>query len=447
VTPNRLKRVGKVTACVVDYGTFISVAEKLAETMDQVYYHSPYEVEYQDIRDCVKGTGLDPVERLDDLLDAKHLAEIDLFIFPDIGFTALQKHLRDMGKAVWGHMGANDLELYRGYFLDVLNEVGLPTVNSERITGVTNLEKYLTKNEDKWIKLDRFRANMETWHHADIEQSRRTLDNLAVIFGGAKEHVDFIVQDSIKTDMETGCDSWCIDGQFPPFAFQGYEKKNELYLAAVVSHDDLPDEIKMVNEAMSPILKTYGYRDWWATEIRVSDGVPYFIDPTPRLPGQSGEHQLETISNIAEVIWNGANGIMIEPKFAWKFEAEATLHYDSDTKDPTIVDEWKTLRLPSKVSQWVKLYHYCKMDGAYQFPSRNNDEVGVVLGGGDSVEDAIEHLNENLEALKELPVHANVAGFATLLDSIKQAEKEGIKFGGEIPEPETIFKGKAVAAL
>src|SRR5271156_1381335 len=99
-----VKPVQDVRACVIDYGTFIDVAAKLGETMAKVYYHSPVDQEYQNVRDCVLGEGLENVERLDDLFDK--LDEIDLFVFPDIGFGSLQRHLRSRGKAVWGHQGA-----------------------------------------------------------------------------------------------------------------------------------------------------------------------------------------------------------------------------------------------------------------------------------------------------------------------------------------------------
>jgi hypothetical protein len=435
-----MKDVGEVTACVVDMGTFCSVAERLAQDMKQVYYWSPWEQEYLDVRSCIIGSGLETVIRLDDFLDPAVLDTIDLFIFPDTNFSGLQRHLRALGKAVWGANGASELELYRTYFLDVLAEVGLPIIRSERIVGVTALAEYLKEHDNKWIKVNRFRGNVETFHHRDYNHSVRTLDNLAVIFGGAKEQIVFVVQDEIESDMELGYDGWCIDGSFPSKSFQGYEKKNELYLGSVLAARQLPDEIRVVNEAMAGILREYSYRSWWATEIRVAGGIPYFIDPTPRMPGQTGEHQLETCTNFADVIWQGANGNLIEPEFAWNFAAEATLHYDVDTKDPTISDEWKTLHIPDRALRWVKLYHYCKVDGVYQFPAKNTDEVGVVIGVGNSVEESIEHLSENLAILKDLPVHANTGGFTSLLESIEEAEKAGLPFGGKIPKPEKVIK-------
>jgi hypothetical protein len=442
-----MKSVEEVTACVCDYGTFLTVAEKLAETMARVYYHSPITQEYLDVRDCVIGGGLEHVKRLDEPLDPDILDSIDLFVFPDIGFTGMQRHLRAMGKAVWGHMGATDLELHRTGFVQMLEQTGLPMVHNERIVGLSALADYLKEHENVWVKINRFRKNMETWHHQTYKESIRALDSLAVIFGGAKEEVVFVVQDDIESDLEIGYDGWCIDGQFPSRCFQGYEKKNELYLGSVLNYDKLPEGIRVVNEALAPLLADYRYRNWLATEIREKDGTPYFIDITPRMAGQTGEQQLETWANFADSIWQGAHGIMLDPIFEWNFAAEATLHYKSDTKDPTIVDEWKTLEIPAEASRWVKLYHYCRdAQGVYQFPARNTDEVGVVLGVGDSIEESIEHLGENLELLKDLPVHANVGGFASLLDSIKEAEKQGIAFGGRIPKPEAIFKKKGLRA-
>src|SRR5580693_1269344 len=134
-----MKPVEEVTACVIDYGTFCSISEKLAETMATVYDHTPWEQEYLDVRSCIIGSGLETVIRLDDFLDPAVFDTIDLFVFPDTNFSGLQRHLRALGKAVWGANGASELELYRTYFLDVLAEVGLPIIHSERIVGVTAL--------------------------------------------------------------------------------------------------------------------------------------------------------------------------------------------------------------------------------------------------------------------------------------------------------------------
>lgn len=434
----KLKSVEDVVACVVDYGTFTALAEKLAETYSKVYYHCPVEKEYQNIVDASTGEGLPKVEKLEDFFEPEIFNEIDLFIFPDIGYGGVQKYLRSVDKAVWGNMGADELELQRDMFLDVLKEIGLPTVKSVVLQGLTALSEHLKKVKNKWIKINTFRGNMETWHHTDYAHSSRRLESMAVIFGGAKEQVTFVVQDEIESDMELGYDGWSIDGKFPAQSFQGYEKKNELYLGSLLRNKELPKEIQYVNEKMAPVLKRYGYRNWWATEIRVAKGIPYFIDPTARHPGQTGEHQWETCSNLAEVIWLGSHGELINPIFEYNFAAEATLHYEGGCDSEAIVQEWKILDIPSKVKPWFKPYHYCIVDGIYNFLPSNKDEVGVILGVGNSIKEAIDHLKKNIEQMKELPVYAKLGGFKDLLESIIEAEKKGIKFADKIPDPKSI---------
>jgi hypothetical protein len=433
------KAVEEVIACVIDYGTFTALADKLAETMQKVYYYSPAEKEYKSIQDAMMGFGLKRVIKLEDFFDPDVFDTIDLFIFPDIGYGGLQRHLVSLGKAVWGSMGADELELYRDFFIQTLKEVGLPIAKSKTIQGLTALGNYLKNVDNKWIKINCFRDNMETWYHLNYIHSARRLENLAIIFGGAKEQVTFVVQNVIDSDMECGYDGWCINGQYPSKSFQGYEKKNELYLGSLLQDKDLPEEIQFVNERMAPVLEEYGYKNWWATEIRVSKGVPYFIDPTARHPGQSGEHQWETCLNLADVIWQGANDIIIEPKFGWAFAAEATVHYDAMSCNPAVAAEWKTLEIPKNIQRWFKPYHYCIVDGIYQFMPEKNDEVGVIIGVGDSIKEAIDKLKKHLDIFDELPVYANIAGFVDLLESIKEAAKQGIKFADNLPEPGSVL--------
>jgi hypothetical protein len=276
---------------------------------------------------------------------------------------------------------------------------------------------------------------METWHHIDWDHSQRMLEYLAVEFGGVKELPTWVVQDAIETDVEIGYDGWTVDGLYPESSYQGYEKKNELYLGSNLLYNELPEEIRYVNEKMTPFLSQAQYRNFIAFELRVKGDKTYFIDPTMRMPGQTGEQLLETCSNLAEVIWKGANGELVTPKFEYKFAVEATLHYTDNN------DIWRTIRVPAKVEKWMKLYHYCIVDGVYQFPTSKNDELGVMLGVGNTIEKAIEHLKKNMEALKDEPVCAEIRGMADLLEEVKKAEKHGMKFSDKkIPSAASMLK-------
>lgn len=428
------KPVSEVTACVLDYGTFICLADKLGETFKKVYYYTPTSHEFYAIDDLMKATGLENVERVEDIFAPEILDTIDLFVFPDIGYDGLQKHLRSIGKFVWGSMGADELELLRDEFLKTLKELKLPIIHSEKIVGLSKLREHLKTVENKHIKVNKYRGNMETWHHIDIEHSNPELDRLDEQFGGLKETVTFIVQDHIKTDVETGYDGWCVDGKFPSKSSYGYEKKNQLYLGSVVDIDKLPEQVRQINDALAPLLKQFKYRNFFATEIRVKDNIPYFIDPTMRMPGQTGEQLLENCENLAEVVWEGAQGNLIEPIFKYDFSAAATMHYTAGGK-------WSVLKIPEKIKQWFKLYHYAKNDGLYHFPPKiNNDEVGVVIGLGDTIESAIDKLKENLEEIKEESVECRLEGFVELINDIKEAEEFGIEFTDKkIPEAKSVL--------
>ncbi len=421
-----MKKVSDIVACVCDYGTFLSLADKLGESYGKVYYYSPFETEYQDAKKCVIGTGVPTVERLDEYMDPEIIEEVDLWIFPDIAHGGFQRYLRSIGKAVWGGMGACDLELYRTRFLKMLAEVGLPVAPTKTVVGLKALEAMLKATTDKWVKVNRFRANMETWHHIDFEHSEPMLRYLGDEFGGISEKVVFVVQDPIPDAQEVGYDGFCIDGQYPKCSFQGYEKKNELYLGSWLENEEMPEMVTRVNEAMAPVFKEMGYRNFFASEIRDE----FFIDITPRHAGQTQEHLQETATNLPEIIWEGANGVLVEPEFSHKFAAEATLHYTGCEED------WKILRISEEAKQWVKLVSYCQEGDLYHFPPGKNDEVGVVIGQGDTIEEAIENLHEHLELIEKEPVRAETQGFADILSDIKKAKGEGIHFtDGKIPSP------------
>jgi hypothetical protein len=121
----------------------------------------------------------------------------------------------------------------------------------------------------------------------------------------------------------------------------------------------------------------------------------------------------------------------VQPKFKAKFVTEATMHYTGDNA------AWKVLRVPDEVADWVKLYHYCKLDGLYHFPTHKSDEVGVICGAGDSIEEAYGALMDNLDKMTGEPVTIKSEEFAHLIKAVKEAQSHGMKFSDKpIPKPE-----------
>lgn len=432
-----IKPASDVVCCVVDYGYFLGFSRDLAPQFKKLYYHTPIDTEFKDVTKCVIGDGVPEFERIDDLWEPGFIEEVDLFIFPDLDFGAVQRRLREMGKAVWGSMGASEIEMSRTGFLKMVEKLGLPTIPYKVITGLTALIEHLKSADDKWVKINRYRAQTETFYHMNYEQSQSKLDSLAVIFGGVKEHVVFVVQDHIKTEREIGYDGWTVDGQYPESSFAGYELKNELYLGSLWPYKELPKEVQEINSAMERVFKDYGYRGFFSSEIRpTEDGNAYFIDPTMRMAGLTMEHQGTNCENLGEVIWNGANGILIPPKFTHKFAAQATIHHD-DHEDGL----WKAFCMPEGAEKFIKLSNFCMVDGLYWFPPGATDEIGVVIGLGDTVEEAIANLMENFDTIEKQPVSIAADKFKELLESIEAAEAAGSKFSPDpIPSAEQLQK-------
>lgn len=429
-----MKDLSNISVCVCDYGYFLSIAQKFAESAKRVRYWSPTGAEFLSVDKCVIGTGLPDVIRCDDPFSPEVVADTDLYVFPDIGMTDIQEQLRSLGKAVWGSFGATDLEIYRTKFLSWVKALDLPYSPYLPVYGLADLRKLLARVQNKWIKVDRYRAEMETWFHQDLLHSEAKLNDLAKRFG--PERPTFIVQDVIDTKIEVGYDGWAVDGKYPNSTYQGYEGKNEIYLGAMTKYEALPQAVRDINEAISPTLRDYGYRNNIATEIRVLDGQPYYIDPTMRMPGQTGEQLLETCSNFCDVVWHGANGEVLSPTWNFKFAASATIH--NNECEP---DEWKVLQVPKAVSRWTKLAHFCYHNEAFHFPPCHTAELGVVLACGNTIQEVFRNLKRNVSAFADEPVSFHLEKFFDLLDDIRAAERAGMKFSdGTVPTNKEILQ-------
>ena len=416
---------------MIDSGYFMSLASSLSRSFKKVYYYTPEDTEFKDVNRCVLGDGVEGIERLDDWENPENIEDIDLFIVPDLGFAPKQKLLKSMGKPVWGSGDATYMEMSRTKFLKWVEELGLPVAPYTVVRGIRELWEHLKTVERKWVKINKYREQTETFFHINAEYSRPKLEGLAMKFGGLSEKPVFVIQDEIDPAWEIGYDGWNINGGFPSQSFAGFEAKNEGYVGALLQYDELADPVREINEKIVPFLKSCGYANFLSTEIRLKEEngelKPYFIDPTFRCAGLTMEHTQENCTNLAECIWAGANGVMIRPEFKHTVAVEATMHCAHDE------DGWKVVKNPNH--PMIKFDHYAEDEGYCHFPARKSDEVGVVLGLGDSVEEAFKNMQENFEVMKDSPVWISVEKFNDLFDQIKTMEEQGFKFSDK-PVPD-----------
>ena len=339
-----------------------------------------------------------------------------------------------MGKLVWGSREGDELETRRLWFRQLQKELGLPTPEYTVIRGITNLRAFLKDHGHCFVKATcKIRGSMETWEHFDIEQSEYHLDKLAVKLGGGKEQVQFMVEEPIDAEFETGFDTYCIDGQFSAVPIQGIEVKGKLILCSAQTKSKTPDFIDEAMGALSPILKEFRYRNFVSGEFRNE----ILNDPCCRAPNPGIGCEMEMIKNLGEVILAGANGELVEPEYEFEFGIQAAIFHDHEE------DLWKQFRIPAELRRWIKLMEFCQVGEPYNIIPRppHGQKIGWVVGVGHTIEEAAAHLQANTKELKEIHVEVKIEALEEAVKQARQAESEGVEFTHQdIPDPETILQ-------
>lgn len=415
----------------------MEIARRLAQSFGKVYYHAqPCERAFQVIRECCVGVGVGDIIRTGKPLSPQKLAEVDLWVFPDVLHSDKQALLESLGKPVWGSHDADSLELDREKHLAVLKETGLAVPDYHICIGITELRDYLRDKEDQYIKISRFRGDMETKHWRDWDQDHGYLDWLAVKFGPFAEELHWIVFPSINTDLEIGGDTYCIRGQWPNVMLSGLEAKDKSYFGSVTPTDEMPEQIQEILESFGPILGKLGMCNQWSMEDRVLGDEHYFIDPTPRLGLPSSASQLSLWTNFPEIVWAGAHGELLEPEYDDLFSMEVALCACGKK------EMWTDVAIPDELRPHIMIGGCCEKDGIVSFPpdDSHDEEIGWLHAQGKTPIETLARLREYAKALPE-GLHANLASLAEIIEEVDSAEAEGIPVtNAPMPEPEAVLE-------
>ena len=429
-----MKPISDTIACVVDHGLFLPLALRLAEDFKHVFYFSPFEEGFSHISKGCIGDGFEDrnLERVSGVFAAKRKGA-DIFVFPDIEHSDLQVELRSQGIPVWGSGTGDSIELNREKFARILKETGLEVFPHDVVVGVEALRDYLKDKEDKFIKISRWRGDLETCHWRSYASDSALLDQWGLKFGPLP--MRFLVCDPIDTDLEIGGDTYSVLGQWPSLMLNGLEWKDSAYLSAVTKREDMPEQIQEVMQALSPVFKAHGVANEFSSEIRIekNTGKAFFTDPTMRGGLPSTGSQLMAWKNISEIVLAGAHGELVDPVPDCQYTAEAILKTKSNRKG------WECLEIPEELVPDVKLASCCFHDGQYCIPPDDEGEkaIGWLVATGNTPSETL----ENLKGMaKELPdgVSADVESLANIIQEVESAEKEGVPFGDPndpMPEP------------
>jgi hypothetical protein len=408
-----IKHIGGVTAMVVDMGYFVDTAVRLARDYKKVYYCCPNVSPCPKMAKSYIGFGMENIELCESIF-GPHFDDVDLFVFPMAGFGHEQAYLESIGKAVWGSRMGEELETERIDMKKAMAKLGLPVGKYSVVRGISALREYLKAHENVFVKIGKWRGEFESFKSTSYKIIEPRIDQIEHAMGAMKTLVEFVIEDELPDKVEIGCDAYTVDGKFPSQMLAGIEIKDKAYAGAIRPYKDFPKPILQVNDALAPLMKQYGYRGNFSTEMRVGkDKKPYLIDITARQPMPPSELYLELYTNFAEIILNGAYGKCIDPVPASKFGVQANLcsSWAEKNTQPIYFDQ--------KYRNQIKLHNACKIDGTYYIVPQEYemDLIGAVVGWGDTMEAAIAHCKKAADTIEGYQIDVFV-------DALKEAEAE-----------------------
>jgi phosphoribosylamine-glycine ligase len=412
-------------------GIFVEIAKRLSKDFGHVLYCNDWVGSYPTSRGLVVGQGDPDFERI--VNPWAHYDEIDLWVFPDVYNADVHTFLRGQGKRVWGCGGMGSmLELDRVATKKMMEKAGLPVGGYKEITGIDALRRFLKDNRNQFVKLGGCcgeRGDIETLNALNYEHVEPVLDELEHRLGARTDCMEFVVEDAIDPAIETGWDGVAVDGQFWHKTMSGIEKKDRAYICKIIDAKKVPPQVAAVNDAVSAYMRKHQYRGSWSTEVRVTpDGNGYLIDGTARCGSPPNELMQIMCSNLSEVIWYGAEGILVEPEFDSNlWGAEVLLH--STWAD----SNYAHIRFPDEYRDNIKLRHYTVINGdTYVSPqSTGMPEIGAIVATGKTAKEAIDKVKEIAKTVEshqlEIPVEAMdeaLEDLNAILGQQKPASKE-----------------------
>ena len=429
---SELKDPADVVALVVDNGLFVEIAIKLAKTYKKFYYYVPWESAFAKMNLGMIGTGLEGIEVVDSIY-GPHFDDVDLFVFPDIYFGYEQEMLEKMGKKVWGSRTGECLELQREGMKEILTKLDLPVGKFTHIKGIANLRAFLKDNEDVYVKIDKYRGTFETFHSANYKEVEPKLDEVEYCIGAFKHTIEFTVEEALPDRVEVGTDCWVVTddngvAHYPEHTISGIEIKDVGFASIFKKYADIPEVVTRFNERMKPVFGAYNWRGFMSTEVRIGkDMKPYMIDLCARAPSPPNELYQEQYSNLADCIWAGANGVVIEPEATAKYGAEIMLHSSWADKG------WQPVTFPPELRDRVKLRNATKIhDVYYAIPQACGlPEVGAVIGLGNTLKEALDNAVENAEQVSGYYMEAKMGAIDDIKEQCKKLDELGLDMFNE----------------
>lgn len=411
--------MSKKTFLVIDKGLYPHISEALSdEGKNRVLYATPWETKDPHFRDFVVGKGFGHLEKV--MYPEDYYEKADSIIFWDVSGNALCNFLRKIypNKSIVGAGLGERLENDRVLLKEWCKELGLPVSNYVVVKGVTALREHLKKNKDKYVKVNVWRGDLESFHSPDYDSIEQVIDEMAVKLGSDKEEFDFIVDDTIKDALEIGADTFFNGTEFIRPMFAGIEKHKNLYVAKVM------DEIPILGEtlnAFTPLLSKMNYRGPLSTEELVKSKTEhYWIDACMRLPNPLSALYPVMIENWSEFIYEIGLGHYVEPEIKHKCVGAFGL------SSLAAKESYVKVNIKEGYEDKVR-YQMVTGRGEKNYAVPGWEVVAILVAGGNTVDEVLEGLKEAAEGVDAHFLDKDpIEGIHMIKEDIKKAEKLGI---------------------
>lgn len=411
------------SVCVIDNGLFAEAAVKLSESFGKVFYTSPWVADYPTSYHTELGEGFSEYERVTDIWGI--VDDVDLFVFPELHNGPLQEFLVAQGKRVWGGRNGDELETDRVQAKEYFKSLGIPQAPYEVIKGMSNLRKYIkSRGPDKlWIKISLTRGDTETFCVEGYDLYKNRLDELESNFGPVAEYREFVVEDHLPDTLDLAIDTYSIDGKYPSKSLLGNEVKDQGYIGIVKDWKQMPPKLVDIYETIGPTLKEYEYRNFVAFESRVGKDQTFLGDPCMRTGSPIFELELNMMKNLPEILWEGADGKLIEPEYRGKYGFEILLQSPWVDEHPLLVE------FPSEYRDKIKFRYATQFpDGLWIMPQKAGPYFGAIVTYGDSIDQCFAEVEEISGQVKGIQVEAFTGSVSAIKENLQDLAEWGVNF-------------------
>jgi hypothetical protein len=409
----------KDKCCLVfDTGGGTFHVERLAKDFGQVYFFTPWADGNPKFENYCEGLGLKNVTKVLDPFN--YIDKADLICFLDVGEGDKAAYFREKGKVVFGAGRGEKLEQDRFFMRKLQKELGLPTQHTVQVNGVKGLREYLKRNPDKYVKLNIWRGNVESFYAKDYQSVEMILDEIETGFGPHKDEYKFLVEAPIPDAVEVGFDGFFNGKDFIRPLMWGVEAGRP-YIGKVAN--ELPWVLEDFIARITPELRKLDYRGAISNELRVVNAKKaYLVDLTCRFPYPLSCVYTENIENYSEVIYKVAAGEDVTIKPRGKYVGCLPL------TSPHAKDNWLQLFFDEKKSGRIKLNTPTKVGDNY-YAVKGSDPVFNLVAIGNGVKDIITQLKDLTQEVEAFELDKSpVSVLYNIKDELRKLRAMGVDF-------------------